>query len=437
MACMHCTDAPCASVCPVDCFLQTSDGLVLHSKELCIGCGYCFFACPSARRSTPRPPTFRRAGDGQVHLLRRRPRQREHAETFALYGRNRWPKGSCRLCAEMCSTKALLAGDGEMIATIYRERVLRRGYGSNAWGWSTAYPDSPLRWRRATPSGLPATGLRAGGRHERVDTPPRAACGTPRAPRRRTVAPDRLRPVPRAAAQTAPAPSGVGSNAAQDRGVHSNPSRAPDATEQQLLDVLRRSAMPEGKITGSVYIPDARAAVLVQPEGRMWRDFRVGGSRWTHGVLFALAILAVLALAVFAGTQRYRPDPSGTAHPALLRLRPLHPLVDGVSFVVLALTGLNVVWGRVLLQPWMGDAPFSTFSAWAIVAHNFTGFAFILGILMMAGLWMGENLFRSYDWACCARAGASSRTAACRRASSTPGRRSSTGCRCSPASRWA
>lgn len=46
VACMHCSDAPCMAVCPVDCFYQTTDGVVLHSKDLCIGCGYCFYACP-------------------------------------------------------------------------------------------------------------------------------------------------------------------------------------------------------------------------------------------------------------------------------------------------------------------------------------------------------------------------------------------------------
>ena len=30
MACMHCTDAPCAAVCPVSCFYTTADGVVLH-----------------------------------------------------------------------------------------------------------------------------------------------------------------------------------------------------------------------------------------------------------------------------------------------------------------------------------------------------------------------------------------------------------------------
>src|SRR5688500_19227873 len=44
VACMHCSDAPCMAVCPVDCFYKTTEGVVLHDKDLCIGCGYCFYA---------------------------------------------------------------------------------------------------------------------------------------------------------------------------------------------------------------------------------------------------------------------------------------------------------------------------------------------------------------------------------------------------------
>jgi formate dehydrogenase iron-sulfur subunit len=64
------------------------------------------------------------------------------AAEFAKYGANRMAEGKLPLCAEMCSTKALLAGDGDIIAQIYRERVLKRGYGSGAWGWQTAYKET-------------------------------------------------------------------------------------------------------------------------------------------------------------------------------------------------------------------------------------------------------------------------------------------------------
>ena len=41
VACWHCEDAPCAKICPVDCFYIRADGIVLHDKNKCIGCSYC------------------------------------------------------------------------------------------------------------------------------------------------------------------------------------------------------------------------------------------------------------------------------------------------------------------------------------------------------------------------------------------------------------
>ena len=61
MACMHCTDAPCAAVCPVNCFYTTADAVVLHSKDLCIGCGYCFYACPFGAPQYPKVGSLARA----------------------------------------------------------------------------------------------------------------------------------------------------------------------------------------------------------------------------------------------------------------------------------------------------------------------------------------------------------------------------------------
>jgi Fe-S-cluster-containing dehydrogenase component len=44
--CLHCQDAPCVEVCPVQATYHREDGLVVMDYERCIGCRYCEVACP-------------------------------------------------------------------------------------------------------------------------------------------------------------------------------------------------------------------------------------------------------------------------------------------------------------------------------------------------------------------------------------------------------
>ena len=57
--------------------------------------------------------------------------------------RNRIAEGKLPLCAEMCSTKALLGGDGDVASDIYLQRVVKRGGRPDTWGWNTAYNFKP------------------------------------------------------------------------------------------------------------------------------------------------------------------------------------------------------------------------------------------------------------------------------------------------------
>ena len=45
VACMHCSDAPCKAVCPVDCFHEGPNFLVINPEE-CIDCSLCEPECP-------------------------------------------------------------------------------------------------------------------------------------------------------------------------------------------------------------------------------------------------------------------------------------------------------------------------------------------------------------------------------------------------------
>ncbi len=142
VACMHCTDAPCEQVCPVDCFYIRADGIVLHDKNKCIGCGYCLYACPFGAPQFPRDGAFGTRGVmDKCTMCAGGPEPTNSAKEREMYGQNRIAEGKVPMCAAICSTNALIVGDEREVSAIYRKRVMSRGKGviGVPYGWSTAY----------------------------------------------------------------------------------------------------------------------------------------------------------------------------------------------------------------------------------------------------------------------------------------------------------
>jgi len=134
----------CAAVCPVDCFYTTGDGIVLHDKDICIGCGYCFYACPFGAPQFPEESAFSSRGKmDKCTFCAGGPEEDHTSEEYKKYGRNRISEGKLPLCAEMCSTKALLAGDGDVLSDIYRKRVINRG--ASAFDWGVNFNNSKIQ----------------------------------------------------------------------------------------------------------------------------------------------------------------------------------------------------------------------------------------------------------------------------------------------------
>lgn len=165
-----------------------------------------------------------------------------------------------------------------------------------------------------------------------------------------------------------------------------NPT-AQSVKEEQLMRALK----PGDQLTGRITIPDPKAASLIQP-GRDWRSFnqetlpKLG----TYAVLGTLILLALFYM--FRGKIRIDGGPSGQK---ILRFNAVERFAHwttATSFIILAITGANITFGKTLLTPIMGPEAFAAWAQYAKYIHNYVGFAFMLGVLLVFLVWVKDNV---------------------------------------------
>src|SRR6266568_1641982 len=162
----------------------------------------------------------------------------------------------------------------------------------------------------------------------------------------------------------------------------------PDASvvnEQTLLRQLPR-------IEGDIDQLDPRARVLIQPAGRVWDHFHEVTLLWTGAVVILGTVGALAVAYLLLGRIRISAGRSGRK---VLRFKAFERFahwLTAVSFVVLGITGLNITFGKHVLLPLIGYDAFAAFSEAAKYVHNFTSFAFVLGLVLIVAIFIKDNI---------------------------------------------
>jgi formate dehydrogenase subunit gamma len=176
-----------------------------------------------------------------------------------------------------------------------------------------------------------------------------------------------------------------------------NPT-ASSVQEQQLLRQLQQ-------IDGRVSIPDAKSGTLIQPGGRDWRQFHEVTLKWL-GAISVLGVLAVLIVFyLMRGMVRIEAGRSGRTIVRFTAFERFVHWVTATCFIILALSGLNITFGKVLLLPLIGPEAFTGLSEWAKYAHNYLSFPFTIGVVMILLTWLGSNIPNRQDIAWLQRGG--------------------------------
>jgi len=115
-----------------------------------------------------------------------------------------------------------------------------------------------------------------------------------------------------------------------------------------------------GRVSG----PNPQAGVMIQSEGDLWRSMR-NGPLATYGIWALIGIIALLAL-FFLLRGRIQID-GGPSYRTVVRFNAIERCIHWLTastFVVLALTGLNLLYGKFALLPLLGPDIF----AWLTIA---------------------------------------------------------------------
>jgi formate dehydrogenase subunit gamma len=182
------------------------------------------------------------------------------------------------------------------------------------------------------------------------------------------------------------------------------------AEEQTIMQAQQASRTPEPGLlsaeSGEVHFDRhylgqygaQEGDVILQRGGNTWRVLRSGLFATTSGVLLVLVLIAI-ALFYFAfGPARLDGPESGRTIVRFTNWERLLHWATAISFLILAATGLIILFGKVVLMPWMGHSVFAALAELSKYLHNFIGPLFIFCSLVMFFTFLRRNFFNKLDW---------------------------------------
>jgi formate dehydrogenase subunit gamma len=164
-------------------------------------------------------------------------------------------------------------------------------------------------------------------------------------------------------------------------------------------------------------LPGLETGVLIQPKaqfpgqgrpttaGEAWRQYRNGPLTNIGGWLLVAAVVALAVVYLVVGTIRLKEPRTGRL---IERFTPIERIAHwsaAITFVILALTGITMLFGKHILLPLFGHAVFGWLTYAFKTVHNFVGPLFFVSIVVVFAIFVKDNFPHAYDVKWLARLG--------------------------------
>lgn len=147
----------------------------------------------------------------------------------------------------------------------------------------------------------------------------------------------------------------------------------------------------------STQLPRFEGGRLIQREGEQWRQLRNGPYTVWGGWALVIVLIAIAAFYLLRGGVKLHDKPSGRLIERFTTLERAAHWTTAISFVVLAVSGLIMLFGKYVLLPLTGYTLFSWFAIASKNLHNFIGPLFTVSIIVTFLIFLKDNWPKSYD----------------------------------------
>jgi formate dehydrogenase subunit gamma len=162
----------------------------------------------------------------------------------------------------------------------------------------------------------------------------------------------------------------------------------------ELWNGVRQRSAP---VSGKTQVKGVESGVLINTSGDRWRHFRISQLIPISGYIVSGMILALVAFYLIRGRV---PIEGGMSDRKLLRYTSYERLIHwslATIFLLLAITGLILLFGRSVLIPLFGKEIFSALASLSKQAHNFLGPLFLVALILMFFQFVRRNIYQKGD----------------------------------------
>lgn len=137
--------------------------------------------------------------------------------------------------------------------------------------------------------------------------------------------------------------------------------------------------------------------VILQRGGNSWRVLRNGDLAFASAVVLLITPLLIAGYFLLAGPIRLKEPPTGRQILRFQRSQRIVHWATAITFLVLAFTGLIILFGKRVLLPWMGHDAFALVAIVSKYLHNVAGPIFILCSVLLFLAFISRNTITRAD----------------------------------------